>query len=170
MIIGNGDMASVLPERSDLLFFVSGVSNSHEKRESEYKREKDLLLAQDPKKHIVYFSSLSIFYSDSRYAKHKKEMEALIKKTFKKYTILRIGNITWGVNPHTLINFFKSEAAKGKKLKIQDTYRYLVGKKELLHWISMIPDFSCEMNITGRRLTVKQIVKIYVKPKKKTVK
>ena len=46
MIIGNGNIARALKDidRDDLLFFASGVSNSQEDRESEYKREMELLL------------------------------------------------------------------------------------------------------------------------------
>ena len=50
MITGSGDIASVLPNREDLHFFASGVSNSQETRESEYEREEDLLLEQDETK------------------------------------------------------------------------------------------------------------------------
>ncbi len=139
------------------------MSNSKETRESEYNREEKLLLKQDKSKHLVYFGSLSIFYNpETRYARHKKHMEDVIKKHFKHYTIVRMGNITWGKNPYTLINYFRNAVKKGEKLEIWDTYRYLVDKKEFLHWMSMIPDWNCEMNITGKMLKVKEIVKKYV--------
>ncbi len=163
MIIGHGDIASVLKDRKGFIFFASGVSNSKETRESEYNREEKLLLKQDKSKHLVYFGSLSIFYNpETRYARHKKHMEDVIKKHFKHYTIVRMGNITWGKNPYTLINYFRNAVKKGEKLEIWDTYRYLVDKKEFLHWMSMIPDWNCEMNITGKMLKVKEIVKKYV--------
>ena len=57
MIIGNGEIASILDDKKDLLFFASGVSNSQEMRESEYQREIDLLLSQNHNAHIVYFGS-----------------------------------------------------------------------------------------------------------------
>ena len=101
-IVGDGDMASVLAEKRGIRYFVSGVSNSKEKRESEYKREKKLLLNQGKKLRLVYISSIGVFDGDSRYYKHKREMEEIVK-TFPKYCIVRIGNITWGKNPHTLI-------------------------------------------------------------------
>jgi len=53
-IVGSGDIASVLKDRDGFIFFASGVSNSQETRESEYQREKDLLMIQDKGKHIVY--------------------------------------------------------------------------------------------------------------------
>lgn len=158
MIIGDGDIAQVLPDRDDLLFFASGVSNSQELRDSEYQREKDLLLSQDAREHIVYFSSLAIFYSNTKYTRHKLEMERRIKEKFPEYTIIRLGNITWGKNPNTLINYLKAHP----DAEIQDVYRYVTDKEEFLHWINLIPDFNVEMNIPGKRMLVKEIVKEYV--------
>ena len=158
MIIGNGDIASVLTDREDRIYFASGVSNSQETRRSEYEREKKLLLIQDRYRHLVYFSSLCVFYSDTLYAQHKIRMERLVKKRFKHYTILRIGNITWGKNPNTIINSLKAKIKGGKSLEIRSVYRYLTGKDEFLYWIGRIPTWSCEMNIPGRRLKVKEIV------------
>jgi hypothetical protein len=39
MIVGRGDIASVLNDREGVTFFVSGVSNSNETRDSEFMRE-----------------------------------------------------------------------------------------------------------------------------------
>lgn len=156
-IIGDGDIASVLPDRDDLIFFASGVSNSQETRESEYQREIALLSRQDRTKRLVYFSSLSVFYSESRYANHKRAMEATIKKYSKYYCIVRLGNIDFGKNPHTLINYLKAHS----DAEIRDEYRYIVGKEEFLHWINMVPPWNCEMNITGKMMTVKDIAYEY---------
>lgn len=159
MIVGHGDIASAIVDREDLLFFASGVSNSSETRQSEYQREIDLLLSQDKNQHLVYFGSLCIFYSHSRYALHKKTMEDLVRLHFPKHTIVRMGNIAWGTNPHTLINFFRNQKALGETLNIRDEYRFIIlDKAEFQHWLSMIPTWSCEMNITGKRMTIKQIV------------
>jgi len=158
MIIGEGDVASAIIDREDLLFFASGVSNSQETRESEYQREKDLLLTQDRKQHLVYFGSLSIFYADTRYARHKRGMEELVKENFGRYTIVRLGTITWGNNPHTLINYFRARKKAGEPIEVKDVYRYVINKEEFRYWLGLIPDFNCEMNITGRRMKVREIV------------
>jgi len=157
-IVGNGDIASVLNDKDGMIFFASGVSNSSEKNESEFNRELKLLLKQDKSKHLVYFSSLCIFYSDTPYAKHKRKMEKTVKKLFKKYTIMRFGNIDWGKNPNTLINFFRNKIKNKEPLDIQNVYRYIISKEEFLHWIDMIPDWSCEMNVTGQMIKVKDLV------------
>lgn len=158
MIVGNGDLASVVTDRPDRLYFFSGVSNSQETRESEYKREVDLLYAQPKGLHTVYCSSLSVFYSDSRYAAHKRDMERRVKATFALHTILRIGNITWGKNPNTIINFLKNKVAHGEAVTVQDVYRYIVDKEEFLYWVDMIPNWSCEINIPGKRMKVAEIL------------
>ena len=156
MVIGNGDLASVLPD-SKFTFFASGVSNSSETRYSEFDREIHLLLEQSREAHIVYFSTLALFYSNTPYTQHKRDMEVIIKSSFRNYTIIRIGNITWGDNPHTLINYLKTHS----NAEIRDEYRYIVDKDEFLHWINLIPDWSCEMNIPGQRMKVKEIKKKY---------
>ncbi len=158
MIIGNGDIASVLVDRPDLSFFASGVSNSQETDEGEYKRELDLLLKQPRDAHIVYFSSLGVFTGSSRYLIHKRFMEAVVEREFPAHTIIRLGNITWGSNPHTLINYLKAHP----KAEIKDEYRYIVDEDEFLYWINLIPIWSCEMNIVGKRLKVKEVVEQYV--------
>jgi hypothetical protein len=156
-IVGNGDIASVLTDRPDFTFFASGVSNSACTDETEYEREIDLLLSQPHDTHLVYFSSLCVFYSDTRYAQHKGEMEEIVKATFDTWTIIRLGNINWGTNPHTLMNFLRDKKRKGEAVEIQDTHRYIVDRFEFLHWLNMIPPWSCEMCIPGEMMTVSQI-------------
>lgn len=159
MIIGHGDIASVLKDREGFIFFASGVSNSQCTDEAEYDREIALLREQNPSQHLVYFSSLAIFYSDTRYVQHKRLMEDMVKARFPRHTIIRLGNISWGNNPHTLINYLKAHP----EAEIQDTYRYVVDLEEFTHWIEMIPVWNCEMNVVGARLKVKEIQEKYVK-------
>ena len=162
MIIGNGDIAKVLPDRDDLLFFAAGVSNSQETDEAEYDREVRLLKAQSPGQHLVYFSSLGVLDRHTRYIDHKRQMELRVQQLFDTWTIVRIGNITWGTNPHTLINFLRAQADRGEPMNVQNVHRYLVDEPEFLYWIGLIPAWNCEMNIPGRRMLVKDIVAEYV--------
>ncbi len=160
MIIGNGAIASVLTDRPDRLYFVSGVSNSKEDRESEYQREKDLLAKQRRDLQIIYISTLGVFNGETRYFKHKREMELLIKG-FPHHAILRIGNITWkNDNPNTIINRFKCQIKNGDEIVLihPEEYRYLVDKDEFLYWLNLIPSWNVEMNIPGERVTLKEIV------------
>jgi hypothetical protein len=159
-IIGHGDIAKALKgTRPDLTFFASGVSNSAETRQLEFQREMSLLALQPATSHLVYFSSLAVFFSDTPYFKHKRAMETVVKYAFPKHTIVRIGNIDWGKNPHTLINYLRAHP----DAELKDEYRYIVDKKEFLYWIRVIPDWPCEMNIIGRKLKVKDVYDKYVK-------
>ena len=157
-IIGHGDIASVLTDRVDRIYFASGVSNSSCDDWNEFQREKKLLMEQSKFAHLVYFSTLSIYYADTPYTRHKKTMERLVKDNFSVSTIVRIGNITWGKNPHTLINYLKDRIKTKQSYKAREVYRHIIDKEDFKYWVEMIPDWSTEMNLTGLKLTVPQIV------------
>jgi hypothetical protein len=158
-IVGNGDIASVLTGliKYDWLYFASGVSNSQETDEAEYTREMDLLLTQDKNLRLVYFSSLAALNGTSRYCRHKRDMEDMVRLNFPKYNIVRIGNITWGDNPHTLINYLSSHP----NAEIRDEYRYIVDKEEFLYWMDLLPARNCEISIPGKRLKVIEVKNEY---------
>jgi hypothetical protein len=159
MIIGNGSIASVLKDNNDLVFFASGVSNSSCVDEKEYTREFNLLKTIPIDKHIVYFSNLGIYYKKDRYTDHKIEVEDYIRTNFQYYTIIRIEVCEWVKTPNTILNVFKSQINKGIEPNIQDTTRYVLSLKEFLYWVNLIKPFTKnEMNILGRKLTIKQIV------------
>lgn len=161
MIVGKGNIARVLKDREDVTFFASGVSNSAEDRESEYERELDTLIKQDPNKHLVYFSSLSIYRSNNRYNQHKKKMEGWVKQIFKSYTIVRIEIISWGKNPTTIHNVFKRKIENGEPITVIDDFRYIVTEDELNYWLDLIPvGEKHEMNIPGERFHVYDILKM----------
>jgi hypothetical protein len=158
MIVGTGDLAHALTDREDLTLFASGISNRKDFGVEDIWREEELIQLQ--KGHLVYFSTLSIFYHHTLYTKHKLNMERLVKST-DNFTIVRIGNITWGDNPNTLINFLRHKIQNNLPFEVQDVYRYLIDKEELNHWVGLIkPYMSTEMNVPGRRLKVSEIVKM----------
>lgn len=143
MVIGKGDIASILNDRDGAIFFASGVSNSNETRESEFIREIELLDKQDKTKCLFYFSSISLDDSEkvgnNRYLQHKLHMEMLIKSNFKNYNIIRIGNITWGNNPNTFINYIKNKKSKGESVQIKDEYKYIIDKQQLIMLTDNLP-------------------------------
>ena len=141
MIIGRGDIASVLNDRDGAIFFVSGVSNSNETRESEFMREIELLDKQDKTKCIFYFSSITVddMSKNSQYLQHKRNMELLVKSNFENYNIIRIGNITWGSNPNTFINYIKNKKSKGESVEIKDEYKYVIDKEQLVLLTDNLP-------------------------------
>jgi hypothetical protein len=165
MVIGNGDIAKALKEwhvdKKGVTFFASGVSNRKILDEDECQREMALLRKYSFKDtHLVYFSSLSIYYSQSMYTMHKIAMEKRVKHLFKRFTIVRIGNISWGDNPNTLLNFLKDKIRKKEIPEIQNVYRYIVSKEEFIHWVRMIPvGIKNEMNIPGLTFYVPDLYK-----------
>lgn len=162
MIQGRGDIGKAIQDREGFTFYCNGVSNRLPLTEDAIIKEATELdvLAEEEKEEqmFVYISTLSIYYSESEYTKHKIEMEEIVRHGFNNYCIFRIGNITWGDNPNTLINHLRKD-----KSRIEDTTRYLTSKDELNHWLQMIPKTGKhEMNLTGRRMSIKDIVNIYV--------
>jgi hypothetical protein len=155
MIIGKGDVASAIIDREDVTFFASGVSNSTCTNPKDYDREIHLLQKMPKDRHLVYFSSLCIYYSHSWYGIHKRNVEKLIIGYFDSYTIIRLGNISWGTNPNTLINYLKAHP----EAEIQKVYRHIIDKEEFQYWLNMIPvGQKNEMNIPGVRWWVPDLV------------
>lgn len=158
MIVGHGDIGSVLMgiDRPDITFFASGVSDSSCKDIEQYQREIDLLMDQPNYMHIVYFSSLCIYYGDSLYQRHKLTIEEIVKTRFYSYTIVRLGNISWGSNPNTLINYLKAHP----DTPIYSTYRFIVSEEEFKYWLGMIRvGVNDIMNMPGRMVFVPDLVK-----------
>ena len=163
MIIGRGDIASVLNDRDGAIFFVSGVSNSNETRESEFIREIELLDKQDKSKCLFYLSSISVDdidkVSKNKYLQHKRTMELLIKSNFENYNIIRIGNITWGSNPNTFINYIKNKKSKGESVEIKDEYKYVIDKEQLLLLTDNLPlTGQNTICVFGRMAKVKELI------------
>lgn len=159
MIVGRGNIAKVLTDREDLVFFASGVSDSSCISNEDYNREIAMVKNIDPASHVVYFSNLGVYYKDDRYTRHKKYMENLVKSRFRHYTIVRIEVCEWVDNPTTILNVFKQKLKNGEKIEIQNTYRYVLPLEEFLYWIRLIPkNENNEMNILGRRMHVSDIL------------
>jgi len=159
MIIGNGNIAKVLPNRDDITFFAAGVSDSSCVDKKEFERELNLLKQQDYYTHLVYFSNLKIYYANDTYTNHKKHMEAYVRANFKSYTIIRIEVCEWVKNPTTILNVFREKIKKGESIQIQDTIRYVLSLDEFLFWIDRIPvGEKNEMNILGKKMTIQEIV------------
>ena len=161
MIIGTGDIASVLNDREGAIFFAAGVSNSSEKRESEFLREYDLLSQQDKSKCIFYFSSITIddITKNNDYIAHKRKMELLIKSNFENYNIIRIGNITWGTNPNTFINYIKNKIKNGETVEIKDEYKYMIDKEQLVLLTNNLPLIGQnQISVFSKMAKVKELI------------
>ena len=161
MIVGKGDIASVLNDREGAIFFASGVSNSNETRESEFMREIELLDKQDKTKCLFYLSSIALddLSKNSQYLQHKRKMELLIKSNFENYNIIRIGNITWGSNPNTFINYIKNKKSKGEPVEIKDEYKYVIDNEQLVLLTDNLPiTGQNQISVFGRMAKVAELV------------
>lgn len=161
MIVGNGNIAKVLTDRDDVLFFASGVSDSSCTDVTQFEREANLLCRMPKDLHLVYFSNLGVYRWDNAYIRHKKSMEKLVKNTFKSYSIVRVEVLEWARNKTTIHNYFRECIKNGTPITLQDTYRYLLSLDEFLYWIGLIRvGEQEEINITGRKLHVCDIYKL----------
>jgi hypothetical protein len=161
MIVGKGDIASILNDREGAIFFASGVSKSTETNESEFWREIELLNKQDISKCIFYFSSIVLddIAKNNEYFQHKRRMELLIKSNFKNYNIIRIGNITWGNNPNTFLNYIKNKIKNGEPVEIKDEFKYLIDKEQLLLLTDNLPLVGQNtISVFGRMAKVKELI------------
>ena len=163
MIVGRGDIASVLNDRDGAIFFASGVSNSNETNDSEFMREIELLDKQDRTKCLFYFSSISVDdiqkVGGNKYLQHKLRMELLVKSNFENYNIIRIGNITWGSNPNTFINYIKNKKSKGEPVQIKDEYKYIIDKDQLVMLTDNLPLIGQNtLCVFGRMAKVAELV------------
>jgi len=162
MIIGKGDIASILNDREGAIFFASGVSNSSETNELAFKREIDLLSQQDKSKCLFYFSSISIddeLKKFNRYIIHKKQIEEYISNNFENYNIIRIGNITWGKNPNTFLNFLRKKINNKEFVDIRDEFKYMIDKEQLLLLTDNLPlNGKNTISIFSRMAKVKDLL------------
>jgi hypothetical protein len=162
MIVGKGDIASILNDREGAIFFASGVSKSTETNESEFLREIELLDKQDKTKCLFYFSSITLDDMSkigNQYLAHKRRMELLVKSNFKNYNIIRIGNISWGSNPNTFINYIKNKIKNGEPVEIKDEFKYLIDKEQLLLLTDNLPLVGQNtISVFGRMAKVNELI------------
>ena len=161
MIVGNGHLSNSIEDRDDVVFFAAGVSDSSCHDRVKFQREIDLLCDQDVKSHLVYFSGHNIYTKSTPYANHKKDMEALVKKRFFSYTIVRLGVCDWLTTPTTIINHYKEIIKTGRPIvyNSDDMIRHILTLKDFKYWLSLIRvGEKEEMNITGRMITVPELI------------
>ncbi len=159
MIVGHGDIANILKDREGALFFASGVSNSACEDQEKFKRERLLLMEQRQDLCCFYFSSIFTDIKNTPYFDHKWDMERIIERHFINYNIIRIGNISWGTNPHTFLNYIRDRKKKGWPVKIKNEYRYMIEVDQLRLLTDNLPLIGQNViNIFGRMAKVKDLI------------
>jgi hypothetical protein len=86
-------------------------------------------------------------------------MELFIKSNFENYNIIRIGNITWGNNPNTFINYIKNKIKNGEPVEIKDEFKYLIDKEQLILLTDNLPLIGQNtISVFGRMAKVKELI------------
>lgn len=145
MIVGSGLLAIGFFDSNesynDYLIFASGVSDSKETKESEFMREKELLietLNEHKNLKFIYFSSVLAGVSNTPYYTHKLEMEELIKQTANDYIIFKIPQIIGKTgNKNNIFNSFKYSINNNIEITIfNDVTRSLIDINDLVKIIN----------------------------------
>lgn len=159
MIIGRGDIANVIVDRPGALFFAAGVSNSACTDQDLFRLEKHTLLEQPKDLCLFYFGSISMYYKSTPYTMHKARMELLIKSNWVNYNIIRLGNISWGTNPNTFLNYLRGRKERGEPYEVLDEYRYMIDEDQLNLLCSSLPlHGQNEINVFGKMAKVKDLI------------
>jgi nucleoside-diphosphate-sugar epimerase len=149
MVIGSGMLAnrfSNYKADNEKIIFASGVSNSKNIIEENFKRELDLLeqtTQSYPYKTFIYFSTTSIGDADlsnSPYIAHKIAIENFIKKNTSDFLIFRVSNIA-GVsnNPFTLLNYFIFNILQNNVFTLwKNAYRNIIGIDDMYSIVDFI--------------------------------
>lgn len=127
-VFGNGMLAHALKQiqapRSN--YFAAGVSDSNSVNEMEFQRElstiQEFIDVKDRAK-ITYFSSFVAIDGDSRYAEHKRAMEAIVKNSAFQYNIIRLPQVVGLSSNNTLICHFVRKISQGLPLILQTEAR-----------------------------------------------
>ena len=167
MVIGNGMIANRFMNRyrddSNVIIFASGVSNSSEKFEDQYIREKVLIekyLNEYSDKKFVYFSSfIHLSGMKSRYLDHKREIETLLQKLSNNYLVIRLPQIFGhGGNKNNIINYFDNCIKCDIPINVQiDTVRSIIDIDDVFNIVTKCID--CEYN---KLLNLSYVEQIYV--------
>lgn len=141
MVVGNGLLSSIFKEyknSDELIIFASGVSNSSEKREFEFQREKSKLfevIKKNPKMILIYFSTCAFYdnyFDESPYLNHKREMEEWIIANVQNFYIFRIPQIIGSKNINQLLGFLDNKIKNEEKFVLFDIERNLIDFEFLL--------------------------------------
>jgi len=173
MVVGNGLLANCFEsfkDNNDILIYASGVSNSKEINDNEFVREKTLLmynLKKYSKHKFIYFSTTSVYdmcLKDSKYVKHKLDMEKNIIENSNNYIIFRLPIIaSKSNNPYTLLNNFYNKIIKNEIIEIlNNATRYIIDIDDVYQSICKFIKINTKneiVNICYNRFSILQIIK-----------
>ena len=125
-VIGNGLLAKSFAATAftrDCLILASGVSNSNEHRDSEFRREVDIVEAairEHPSSRVIYFSTCSILQkTQTPYIRHKLEMESRVVAAAASFHIYRLPQVVGPTRNLTLVSYFVESLLQRRRVTVQ---------------------------------------------------
>ena len=159
MVVGRGMIANAFFSYElsrDVVIFASGVSNSLLNEESDFRRERELLMQSiksNPNAIIVYFGTCSVNDPElfnTPYVIHKLEMERLIERECKNYFIFRLSQVVGRGSSPTLINFIVDRLEKRESFSVwKNSTRNLIDVEDVFK----ITDYLIQNNIFMNEIT-----------------
>ena len=156
-IIGDGLLGAAFRKyeiESNAIIVCSGVSDSQEKRQSEFKREIELIKNISLNKNnkvVVYFSSVMAGFGGSEYYAHKSRVERLIVDSFDYYLICRLPQVVGLAINNTIFPTFVRSIVNRKSILIQrNATRTLLDVDDVVRIVS----FLLEMNKVCRTVSI----------------
>ena len=129
MVIGTGLIGSAFSNYSnkDVVFFASGVSNSHETSKQSFNRELKLLdtiISNLNNKKLIYFSTVMSGITNTDYYNHKAYIENYIKASVENYIIFKLPQVLGpGGNPNSIFNNLKHQAKQNKEIIVYENIK-----------------------------------------------
>jgi hypothetical protein len=175
MVFGHGLLATAFQEfesNADVVIFASGVSDSNERRATQFAREADLLRRarrEFADRLLVYFGTCSVHDSERRdtpYVRHKLAMEAIAMQPGMRALVLRLPLAIGADHRHpTLANFLYQQIVHQQPFDVWtkatrypvDVDHVLLLAKHLLRDASLL---GRQVNIALRSYAILDFVRI----------
>jgi len=170
MIIGNGLIGNSFRKYDenfkDCIIFASGVSDSNCDDDKEYEREVNLVketIENNIGFKFIYFSSVLSDISNTKYYKHKKYIEELIKlETLDDYLIFKIPQIIgFGGNKNTLFNYLCNTIKSGGEISTTlNIKRSLIDIDDLINIVKYCIDRESNKTLILSHISYDTVIKL----------
>lgn len=155
-VIGNGLLAKCFAAAAfsrNWLVLASGVSNSNEQREAEFRRESDAIstaMRAHPSARVIYFSTCSVLQNtQTPYIRHKLAMESLVAAKASSFQIYRLPQVVGLARNLTLVSYFVEAVLQRRKLSVQrQAQRNLVDVDDVSRLIFQLVERDVGVNTT----------------------
>ncbi len=155
-VIGSGLLAKSFAAATfsrSCLILASGVANSNEHREAEFKREADTIEAAmraHPSSRVIYFSTCSILQkTHTPYIRHKLEMESRVVAAASSFQIYRLPQVVGPTRNLTLVSYLVESVLLHRRVAVQrHAQRNLVDVGDVSRLIHRLVEHDIGANTT----------------------